>query len=92
MKRRSQNNSDHRKLALKDKLKKIKMEEGDMIPTYLSKFTQCQYELGNSGLIVSQYDLVSLALIGLPKSRHSYQESVNGREKLLDWDCLWCDL
>ena len=26
-----QNRSDHRKLALKDKLKKIKMEEGEMI-------------------------------------------------------------
>jgi hypothetical protein len=27
-----QNNNDHRKLALKDKLRKIKMEKGDSIP------------------------------------------------------------
>ena len=34
-----QNNSDHRKFDLKDKLRKIKMEEGDMIQKYLQKFT-----------------------------------------------------
>jgi hypothetical protein len=36
-----QNNNDHRKLALKDKLRKIKMEKGDSIPKYLIKFFQC---------------------------------------------------
>jgi hypothetical protein len=36
-----QNSSDHRKLALKDKLRKIKMEKGDSIPKYLMKFFQC---------------------------------------------------
>ena len=30
--------SDQRKLALKDKLKKIKMEKGNNIPKYLTKF------------------------------------------------------
>ena len=33
-----QSNSDHRKLALKDKLRKIKMEKGENIPKYLTKF------------------------------------------------------
>ena len=36
-----QNNNDHRKLALKDKLRKIKMKKGDTIPKYLTKFIQC---------------------------------------------------
>ena len=35
-----QNKNDHRKLALKEKLKKIKMEKDDTIPKYLKKFTQ----------------------------------------------------
>jgi len=35
---------------------------------------------------------VSLALLGLPKSWHIYQDSVNGREKLPDWERLWSDL
>ena len=33
-----QSKSDQRKLALKDKLRKIKMEKGDNIPKYLMKF------------------------------------------------------
>ena len=32
------------------------------------------------------------ALLGLPKSWHSYQDFVNGREKLQDWERLWSDL
>ena len=81
-----QNSSDHRKLALKDKLRKIKMEKGDTIPKYLTKFFQCRDELGRVGIIVTDDDLVSLGLLGLPKSWHSYQDSVNGREKLSDWE------
>jgi hypothetical protein len=87
-----QNSSDHRKLALKDKLRKIKMEKGDTIPKYLTKFVQCQDELGSVGITVDVDDLVSLVLLGLPKSWHSYQDSVNGREKLPDWELLWSDL
>ena len=36
--------------------------------------------------------MVSLALLGLPKSWHRYQDSVNGREKLPGWERLWSDL
>ena len=83
-----QNNSDHRNLVLKDKLRKIKMEKGDTIPKYLTKFVQCQDELGSVGIIVVVYDLVSLVLLALPKSWHSYQDSINGREELPDWERL----
>lgn len=77
-----QNNNDHRKLALKDKLRKIKMEKGDSIPKYLTKFTQCGDELGIVSVTITEDNLVNLALLRLPKSWHSYQDSVNGREKL----------
>jgi hypothetical protein len=87
-----QNSSDHRKLALKDKLRKIKMEKGDTIPKYLTKFVQCRDELGSVGIIVVVDDLLSLALLGLSKSWHNYQDSVNEREKLPDWEQLWSDL
>jgi hypothetical protein len=83
-----QNSSDHRKLALKDKLRKIKMEKGDTIPKYLTKFVQCRDELGSVGITVAADDLVSLVFLGLPKSWHSYQDSVNGREKLSNWERL----
>ena len=87
-----QNSSDHKKLALKDKLGKIKMEKGNTIPKYLTKFVQCQDELGSVGITVVADDLVILVLLGLPKSWHSYQDSVNGREKFPDWEQLWSDL
>ena len=63
-----QNNSDHRKLTLKDKLRKIKMQKGDSILKYLSKFTQCQDELGCVWVTVAEDDMVSLTLLGLPNS------------------------
>jgi hypothetical protein len=87
-----QNNSGHRKMVLKDKLKKIKVEKGESIPKYLTKFFQCRDELGSVVITFNVDDLVSLALLGLPKSWHSYQDSINGREKLPDWERLWLDL
>ena len=81
--------NDHRKLALKDKLMKSKMEKGDNIQEYLTKFFQCWDELRSVGIIVVDNDLVSLDLLGLPKSFHSYQDFVNGRNKFPDWERLW---
>jgi len=63
-----QSKSDQRKLALKDKLRNIRCENGDSMPQYLTKFTQCQDELGSVGVTVEDEDMVSLALLGLLKS------------------------
>ena len=74
------------KLALKDELKKINMEKGDSMPKYLTKFVQCQDELGSIRIIVADGDLVSLALLRLPKDWHSYEDSIIEREKLSEWE------
>ncbi len=87
-----QNSDDQSKLVLKGKFQKIKCEKGDTISTYLNKLTTCRDELGSGGIMTSDDDMVSLALLGLPKSWHSYQDLVNGREKLPDWERLWLDL
>jgi len=79
-------------LALKDKLKKIKMEKGDSIPKYLTKFTHCRDELGSVGITISEDDMVNLVLLGLPKSWQSYQGFVNGREKPPYQERMWLDL
>ena len=42
-----QSKSNQRKLVLKDKLRKIKMEKNDTIPVYLTKFVHCRDELGS---------------------------------------------
>ena len=87
-----QSSNDQRKLALKDKLRKIKKEKGDSIPKYLMKFVHCRDELGSVGITVDDDDLVSLALLRLMKSWHSYEDSVNGQEKLPGWERLCSDL
>ena len=68
------------------------MEKGDTISTYLNKLTTCRDELISVGITTADDDMVSLTLLGLPKSWNSYQDSVNGREKLSDWERLWSDL
>ena len=86
------NSNDQRKLALKDKIHKIKKEKGEMIPKYLTKFTQRRDELGSVGIMIVEDDMVSIALLGLPKNWHNYYDYVNGREKLPDLELLWSDL
>ena len=51
-----------------------------MISMYLNKLTSCRDELGSVGIVIVDDDMVSLSLLGLPKSWHSYQDLVNGRE------------
>eukprot|EP00253_Pinus_taeda_P020501 PITA_20501 len=68
------------------------MEKGDTISTYLNKLTTCKDELNSVGITTANDDMLSLTLLGLPKSWNSHQDSVNGREKLLDWERLWLDL
>ena len=68
LKDRYQNSSDQRKLALKDKLRRIKMEKGDIISTYLNKITTCRDELGSVEITIADDDMVSLALLGLPNN------------------------
>jgi hypothetical protein len=53
---------------------------------YLMKSIQCQDDLGSVGITIATDDLVSLALPGLPKNWHSYQDSINGRENFPDWE------
>eukprot|EP00253_Pinus_taeda_P032460 PITA_32460 len=68
------------------------MQKNDTISQYLSRFTQVRGELGGVGVNVAEDDVVSLSLLALPKSWHSYQNSMNGRERLLNWERLWSDL
>lgn len=68
------------------------MDKGEIIPKYLTKFTHCCDEIGSVGITVAEDDMVSLTLLGLPKSWNNYQDSMNGRDKLLDLERLWSDL
>ena len=48
--------------------------------------------MGSVGVTVDEEELVNLALLGLLKSWHSYEDSINGLEKLPGWERLWSDL
>eukprot|EP00253_Pinus_taeda_P030288 PITA_30288 len=80
-----------KKLAFKEKLISIKMSKREPIITYLSKFTQVPNELGGVGETVGEKDLVSLALLGLHKSRFGFQDAVSGKENLPNWERFWSD-
>ena len=68
------------------------MEKGDSFPKYLTMFVHCKYELGSVGVTFDEEYLVSFALLGLSKSWHSYEDSVNGQEKFPGWERLWSDI
>ena len=53
---------------LKEKLYKIKCEKGDTISTYKNKLTTYRDELVSVGITTTDDDMVSLALLCLPKS------------------------
>eukprot|EP00253_Pinus_taeda_P010483 PITA_10483 len=52
-----QNSSDQRKLALKDKLRKIKCEKDETISMYLTKLITCRDELTSVGVVTSDDDM-----------------------------------
>ena len=63
-----QNSSGDMKLALKENLTNMKMEKGESIPKYFTKFTQCRDELGSGRVTVAEYYFVRHILLGFPKS------------------------
>eukprot|EP00253_Pinus_taeda_P030196 PITA_30196 len=52
-----QNSSDQRKLALKDKLRKLKCEKGDTISTFMNNLTTCMDELASVGVVTIDDDM-----------------------------------
>ena len=68
------------------------MQKKETIVEYLSKFTQVRDELGGVGETVPPSKLMRLTLLGLSKSQHNYQDSVNGRDNITNFERLWYDL
>ena len=60
--------NDARKLALRDKHKRIRMQKNETILQYLSNITKFQDEPRGVGENVPSTKLVRLSLLGLPKS------------------------
>eukprot|EP00253_Pinus_taeda_P025116 PITA_25116 len=67
-----QNSRDQRKLAFKDKLRRIKMEKGDIISTYLNKLTTYRDELGSVGITTVDD--------GMEETRRSTQDGSSSKD------------
>ena len=80
-----------RKMLLKEKLRSKKMARGDLVATYLTKFTQIRDEQAFVGETVDKTELVSTALNGFTKQWEVFVSGVVAREKLPDWERLWDD-
>jgi hypothetical protein len=78
-------------MLLREKLRSTKMAKGELVVTYLTKFTRIQDELAAVGEIVDETELVRTALNGFTKQWDVFVRGVVAREKLPDWERLWDD-
>jgi hypothetical protein len=78
-------------MALKDKLHDTKMAKGESVPYYLTQVAQVKYELVAVGEVISDSELVKIALKGFTKEWEVFVKCVVGREHLSDWSRLWDD-
>ena len=78
-------------MALRDKMKAIRMKGSESVVTYLSRFTDVKDELVAIGETVAETKLVRTVLHGFPKSWEVFIEGIFAREHLPDWNRLWSD-
>ena len=78
-------------MALKDKLHDTKMGKGESVDSYLTQVAQVKDELAAVGEVISDSELVRIALKGFTKEWEVFMKCVVGREHLLDWSRLWDD-
>eukprot|EP00253_Pinus_taeda_P011899 PITA_11899 len=73
------NSSDQRKLALKDKLGKIKCEKGDTISMFLNKLTNYKDEFASVGIMTANDDMEEIKQSirdGASSSKHDDEENL----------------
>jgi hypothetical protein len=86
-----QSDNQSRKMLLREKLRSTKMAKGELVVTYLTKFTRIRDELAVVGEKVDETELVRTALNGFTEQWEVFVRGVVARENLLDWERLWDD-
>jgi hypothetical protein len=86
-----QYDNQSRKMLLREKLSSTKMAKGELVVTYLTKFTQIRDELAAVVETIVETELVRTTLNGFTKQWDVFVRGVVAREKLHDWDRLWDD-
>jgi hypothetical protein len=83
--------NENRKMAFKDKLHDTKMGKEESVSSYLTWAAQLKDELVAVGEVISDSELVRIALKGFTKEWEVFVKCVVGREHLPDWSRLWDD-
>ena len=91
LKRLFENSSTSRVLALRQQLQNTKMARGDSVASFFMKIYDLRDRLGTMGEIIADWELVMIALNGLPVHWEPFIQSVSGRSKLPKFDRLWVD-
>jgi hypothetical protein len=78
-------------MALKDKLHDNKMAKGESVASYLTRVAQVKDELATVGEVISDSELVRIALKGFTEKWEVFVKCVVGWEHLPDWSRLWDD-
>jgi hypothetical protein len=83
--------NENRKMALKAKLHDTKTAKEKSVSSYLTRVAQVKDELAAVGEVISDSELVRIALKGFTKEWEVFVKCVVGREHLPDWSKLWDD-
>jgi hypothetical protein len=83
--------NENQKMALKAKLHDTKMGKEESVSSYLTRVAQVKDELAAVGEVISDSELVRIALNGFTKDWEVFVKCVVGREHLPDWSRLWDD-
>ena len=81
--------NENHKMALKDKLHKVKMQKDEGVATYFTRVAQVKDELAAIGDIIPYFELVRIALKGFTKKWEVFVKCIVSREKLPNWFRLW---
>jgi hypothetical protein len=83
--------NENRKMALKDTLHDTKMGKGKSVSSYITWVAQVKDDLAVVGEVISDLELVRIALKGFTKECEVFVKCVVGREHLPDLSRLWYD-
>jgi hypothetical protein len=78
-------------MALKDKLHDTYMVKEESVSSYLTREAQVNDELAIVGEVITDIELVRIALNGFTKEWEVFMKCVVRHEHLPDWSILWDD-
>ncbi|XP_057870681.2 uncharacterized protein LOC131077246 [Cryptomeria japonica] len=81
-------NNTIKALALRQQLRHVKMDKEDSVISFFMKIANLRDQLSAIGDIITDRDLVMLALNGLPQSWDPFIQSISGGSKLPKFDHL----